>query len=72
MVSDRGLIFHMYIPWGITLSLVPKSKSSVKVKYQGHSFRKNGRFGGISVAQTWLVTTMFSAPLLRFFIVAQN
>ena len=36
-------------PWGKTLSLVPKSRSSIKVrvKYQGRSFRKNGRCGGI-------------------------
>ena len=40
MVSDRAFIFHIYIyciPWGKTL-LVPKSGSSVKVKFQGHSF----------------------------------
>ena len=35
-------MFHIYIPRGKTLSLVPKSKSSVEVKYQGHCFRKNG------------------------------
>ena len=40
MVSDRAFIFYMYIPYGKTLSLVPKSTSSVKVKYQGHSFQK--------------------------------
>ena len=40
MVRDRAFIFHIHIPWGKTLSLVPKSMSSVKVKYQGHSFRK--------------------------------
>ena len=40
MVSDRVFIFHIYIPWGKTLSIAPKSRSSVKVKYQGHSFRK--------------------------------
>ena len=40
MVSDITFIFHMCIPWGKTLSLVPKSRSSVKVKYQGHSFQK--------------------------------
>ena len=48
MVSDRTCILHKYIPWGNIISLVPKSRSSVKVKvtYQGHSFRKNGRCGG--------------------------
>ena len=42
MVSDRAFIFHICIPWGKTLSLVPKSRSSieVKVKYQGDSFQK--------------------------------
>ena len=60
MVSDRAFKFHIYIPWGKTLSLVPKSRSSVKVKvkYQGHSFKKNGSCGGegISVSQTQLVS----------------
>ena len=42
MVSDRAFIFHTYISWGKSLSLLPKSRSSVKVKvkYQGHSFKK--------------------------------
>ena len=42
MVSDTAFIFHIYIPLGATLSLVPKSMSSVEVKiqYQGHDFRK--------------------------------
>ena len=60
MISDRAFIFHIhvYIPWGETLSLVPKSRSSVDVKYQGHNFleNKNGRFGGICVTQTHLVS----------------
>ena len=49
MVSDRPFKFHIHIPWGKTLSLVQKSRSSVKVKvkYQGHSFRKNGRYGAL-------------------------
>ena len=45
MVSDKAFIFHiLYNPWGKTLSLVPKSRSSVKakIKYQGHNCRKNG------------------------------
>ena len=45
MVGDGAFIFHIHIPCGKALSLVPKSTSSVKVKYQGHSFQKNGRFG---------------------------
>ena len=58
MVSDRAFIFNIYIPLGITLSLVSKSKSSVKVKikYQGHSFQKNSRCGGTCVSQTYLVS----------------
>ena len=28
MVSDRAFIFHVHIPWGKALSLVPKSMSS--------------------------------------------
>ena len=59
MEWDRAFIFHIYIhiyiPLGKTLFLVPKSRSSVKVKYQGHSFRNNGRCGGISVSQTQFV-----------------
>ena len=57
MVSDRVFIFHIYIPYGKSLSLVPKSRSSVKVrvKYQWHSLRKNGLCGGIGVSQTHLV-----------------
>ena len=57
MVNDRAFIFHIYIPWGKTLSLVPKSRSSVKVKvkYQGHSFRKKNEGGGIRVSQTHVV-----------------
>ena len=51
MVIDTVFIFHIYIPWGKTLSLVPKSRSSVKVKYQCLIFLKNGRCGGICVSQ---------------------
>ena len=42
MVSDRAFIFCIYIPWDKTLSLVPKSRSSVKVKvkYQGYKVKK--------------------------------
>ena len=47
MVSVRAFIFHIHIPWGKTLSLAPKSRSSVKIKYQGH------------VSQTHLVCFVF-------------
>ena len=42
MLSGRAFIFHIYIPWDKTLSLVPKSWSSVKVKikYQGQFSKK--------------------------------
>ena len=61
MVSDRAFIFHvyMYFPWGKTLSLEVKPRSSVKVKYQGHSFRKNGCFWDIHVSQTHLFFFFF-------------
>ena len=38
--------------------LVPKSRSSakVKVKYKGYISQNNGRFGGILVSQTNLVS----------------
>ena len=44
----------MSIPCDKTFSLLPSSMScvKVKVKYQGHSFCKNGRCGGIGVSQT--------------------
>ena len=45
----------MSIPCDKTFLLVPSSRSSVKVKYQGHSFRKNcegavaGKFAWVKV-----------------------
>ena len=58
MVSDAAFTFDIYNPWGKTISLVPKSRSSVKfkVKYQGHSFRKDGHCRSIHVSQTHLAT----------------
>ena len=46
LVRLRAFIFHMSIPCDKTFLLVPSSRSSVKVKYQGHSFKKNGHCGG--------------------------
>ena len=43
------------IPCDKTFLLIPSSRSSVKVKYQGHSFKKNCSFGDIGVSQTQLV-----------------
>ena len=45
----------MCIPWGKTFSLVPRSRSSVKVKCQGHNLKKIGCCGGIPISQTHLV-----------------
>ena len=58
MISDRAFIYHICIPLSKTLSLVPKSRSSVKVKFnfQSHSFRKIGFCGGIRVSQIHLVS----------------
>ena len=76
MVSDRTLLFHIYIPWDKTLSFEPKSRSSVKVKvkYQGHSFRKknHGLRRGISVSQTQLVPSMFSKSSLWWLLKVRN
>ena len=71
MVSDRAFIFHIHIPWGKTLSLVPKSRSSVEVtvKYQGHRFRKRkkkARSGGISVRHIQVVFYSFIQSILFF------
>ena len=51
MVSDRAFICHICIPWGKTFSFVPKPRLSVKVKvkYQGHSFRKKMAVAGALV-----------------------
>ena len=48
MVSARAYIhvFHIDIPWGKTLSLVSKSRLSVKVKCQGNSFKKKMAIAG--------------------------
>ena len=40
MVSDRDFSFHMCIPYGKTFSLIPRSMSSVKVKYHGLNLKK--------------------------------
>ena len=40
MVIDSAFVCYIYIPWGNTLSLIPKSRSSVKVKNKGHGFLK--------------------------------
>ena len=57
MVTDRAFVFHIYIPWGKTLSNVPKSRSSVKVTYQGHSFRKKIAVAGPFVFDKYILFT---------------
>ena len=54
-----GFIFHKSIPCDKTFLFFPSSRSSVKVKvkYQSHSFRKNGRCGGISVSFSIFIGT---------------
>ena len=46
----------MSIPCDKTFLPVPRSSVKVNFKYQGRSFRKNGRCEGISVSQPQLVS----------------
>ena len=56
MMSDRAFIFHIFIPWGKTLSLVPKSRSAVPVKVKNQGQFSNKRpLQGIRVSQTQLL-----------------
>ena len=48
MVCDGTFIFYMCIPCGKTFSLLQRSRSSVRVKYQGCIFQKKGCWEGIS------------------------
>ena len=57
----RAFIFHMSIPCDKTFLLVPSLRSSVKVKYQGHTFQKTGFAEGNGVLQTHLVFSFESA-----------
>ena len=58
----------MSIPCDKTFLLVPSSRPSakVKLKYQGHSFRKNCHCGGINVSQTQLVMNCVYLQALAF------
>ena len=53
-------MFHTCIPCGKTFSLVPRSRSSVQVKYQTRILllqkERKGHYGGIGVLQTRLVS----------------
>ena len=53
MVSDRAFIFHIYILWGKTLSLVPKSRSWSHIKVTVFQKKKKK---AISQAQLVLIT----------------
>ena len=53
MVSDRTFIFDLVSGFKVI------SMSSVKVTYQGHMFKKNGRDGEPSVSQTLFVPQSF-------------
>ena len=57
MVSDRDFIFHMCVPCGKTFSLVPRSRSFVKVevKYQDHICQKMA----ITRALVFLIHSLF-------------
>ena len=64
MVSDRTFIFHIYIPWGKTLSLVTKSKTRSNIKVI--VLKKKKRLlqgGGICVSQIHLVNL---GPKLKY------
>ena len=58
MLSDRGFIFHIYIPWGKVLLLVQSqghlSKSNINI-----TVSKKGCCEGICVSQTQLVILRF-------------
>ena len=45
MVRVRTFIFHKGVPCDKTFLLVPSSRLSVKVEYQGHNFQKMGVAG---------------------------
>ena len=51
--------------------LVPSARSSVKVKYRGHSFwgKKKGSYGGISVSEIQLVCKCNKLPFLRAWLI---
>ena len=61
IIQVTMLIFGMKAHLINTHLLVPRSRSSAKVKieYQSYISQKNGRFGGITVSQTHLVYTNY-------------
>ena len=69
LVRLRAFIFHMSRPCDKTFMLVPSLRSSmkVKVKYQGHSFRKNGRCGALLLHKHRLSLLLLFIYLFFFF-----
>ena len=57
-VRLKALIFHMIIPCDKTFLLVPSSRSSVKVKYQGHNFKKMAAAGAFVFHKHILLKSM--------------
>ena len=68
LVRVKAFIFHMSIPCDKSFLLVPSSRSSVKVKYQGLSFRekKKGCCSGISFSQIQLLINLTVTTLSSF------
>ena len=55
----------MLIPWSKTFSLVPRSGSSVKVKYQGHNFKKWPFLEQLSFTNTSCLPLLFDYLLKK-------
>ena len=62
MVSNRAFIC---IAFDKTFSLVPRSRSFFKVKYQRHNFQKTVAVRGIHVSQT-PIDSLNSLPNVKF------
>ena len=66
---SRAFILYMYIPWGKALSVVPESRSfvKVKVKYQGQFSNKWTLRGHLCLTNTAsfnIATVSILAPIL--------
>ena len=48
MVGGIPFTFHMCIAYSKNFTLVPRSRSSVEIKYQGHTFQKIAVTGTIA------------------------
>ena len=58
IVSVRAFLFYIGIPCGKMFSLVPRSRSSVGVKYERSCFSKSGCYG-ISVSQALVLLCLY-------------